>query len=665
MRALRTSGSLSATLGAASFILYLWLRYFSPKSPVAWIGILGFFLLGIGAFLLLGELVPRRWRSPAQLLRWNTLLSVIGVAYVLVWELLGLAASEDQERLFALLRGFMEVGIAAQAAGHLALAGHLLLGRLPARNQWIVLAFFGFSAGVLFLRIAFPTLDPYLSVLLWISLLPLLYYSYWLIDLVSREFGQTVLLLALQNVALFVTWQVLPGLFSAELPPLYLALYPLLLATLFLHAGWLLLPFILRIFYVSQSESSYSLELLTEFLARQQRAANAREILQIACQTFEKIAAVRGVLAELRIPLEEPIVVTSLAKGYVQDAVHALLHQRSGTEVYTEVVPSLQKFNRRLPNLSAFLIQRPISLLRGSVLSQTLSIGVLSREPDGFDERDLQLLSTLAEQTALFLENLDRRLYQEQALTARKEADFMRETREALLPPPPPLPQKVDLCVVFEQYDRTIGGDYYQVHEYPDGHIIDFWLSDCAGSGIAAAYQMAQARGALNTLWLRHLSPDAFILELNDALKRVFHKNNFLAATLLRFDLEKQEYVLLRAGNPEVFYWNPLTRKVDILRPSGIVLGNASSQIISRILVPERGKLVPGSLFMCFSDGFTEATNAEGEMFGVERLLALFEAHHDLPTREIADKILQAVRAFTGGSSLGDDGTLLLARYTG
>lgn len=68
---------------------------------------------------------------------------------------------------------------------------------------------------------------------------------------------------------------------------------------------------------------------------------------------------------------------------------------------------------------------------------------------------------------------------------------------------------------------------------------------------------------------------------------------------------------------------------------------------------------------MCFSDGFTEATNAKGEMFGVEQLLSLFEAHHDLPTREIAEKILQAVRAFTGGSSLGDDGTLLLARYTG
>lgn len=665
MRALRTSGTLLATLGVVLLLLYLWLRYFSPYSPTAWVGSVGFLSLGVGVFLLFGELVPRRWRSPTQLLRWNTLLSVIGVAHVLVWELLGLAASEDQERLSALLRGFLEVGIAAQAAGHLTLAGYLLLGRLPARNYWLVFTFFGFTAATLLLRLAFPVLDPYLSVLLWVSVLPLLYYSHWLIDLVSREFGQAVLLLALQNIALFMGWQILPGLFSAEPPPLYLALYPILLATLFLHAGWLLLPFISRIFYISQSESSYSFELLTEFLARQQRAAEAQEVLQIALQTFEKIPAVRGVLLELRLPLEEPLQATNLIKGPLQDALHTLLHQRSGTEIYTEVISSLQKFNRKLPNLSAVLIQRPIALLRGSVLSQTLSIGILSREPDGFDERDLQLLSTLAEQTALFLENLERRFYREQALTARKEADFLQETREALLPPPPPLPEKVDLCVIFEQYDRTIGGDYYQVHEYPGGRIIDFWLSDCAGSGIAAAYQMAQARGALNTLWLRHLSPDAFMLELNDALKRVFHKNNFLAATLLRFDLEKREYVLLRAGNPEVFFWNPLTQKTDILRPSGIVLGNASSQIIGRILIPERGKLVPGSLFMCFSDGFTEATNPEGEMFGVERLLALFEAYHDLPTREIAEKILQAVRTFTGGNSLGDDGTLLLARYTG
>jgi serine phosphatase RsbU (regulator of sigma subunit) len=368
---------------------------------------------------------------------------------------------------------------------------------------------------------------------------------------------------------------------------------------------------------------------------------------------------------QLRLSLENTQIVSSLRAGPLQEAFKQLFRQRSGTDNYQIILSSLQKENRALPDRNGFLLQHRISVLRGATLYQVLQAGVFSAERDGFEERDIQLIATLIEQTVLFLENLERRSYHEQLLTARKEEDFLRETREALLPPPPPILQKVDFHVLFEQYDRTIGGDYYQVYEHTGSSYVDFWLSDSAGSGIAAAYQMAQARGVLNTLWLQPTSAENLVFQLNDALKRVFHKNNFLAATLLRFDLSQKEYTLIRAGNPEVFYWNPLTEQVEVLRPSGIVLGSTSSQIISRILVPEKGRLLPGSLFMLFSDGFTEATNPEGEMFGTERLLSLFSTYHKLPTEDLAHRILEAVQEFTGGGSLGDDGTLMLIRYTG
>jgi serine phosphatase RsbU (regulator of sigma subunit) len=155
------------------------------------------------------------------------------------------------------------------------------------------------------------------------------------------------------------------------------------------------------------------------------------------------------------------------------------------------------------------------------------------------------------------MEALDRRLYQEERRLSRKEIDFLKETREALLPPVPPIFGKVAYHVVFQQHDKTIGGDYYQIEEVVPEKVIDFWLSDCAGSGIAAAYQMAQARAALNTLWPEKLPPEDMLLRLNDALRRVFHKNNFIAATYLRLDLETQTYTLYRPGNPEILYWDP------------------------------------------------------------------------------------------------------------
>lgn len=645
-------------------LLYLWVRYFSPAFPAEVFGLLATAAGGIGVYLGLAEYIPRRFRTPARLLRWNAFLAAIGLAHVLVWGFLSTFVSSEEGRLSALLKGVVEIGIAAQVVLHAAFIAHLTLTRFHPHKRWAVIAFFGLAGLGLVLRWVAPAWAPYLTPLLWVAILPVLYFSQGLLEAVEHQPRETFLLIILSLVSLFFTWQVLPELFLGEAAPLYEGLSPVLWAFILLHGGWLLIPILLKLAQVGRGEAG-SLELLTAFLARQQRSTSAEEILRTTADFLKRLPSVAGVVLELRLPLEQTHRVSSSVSDLLAETLRQLLHRTHAPEGRIEVLSTLQRYHGRLPDQAAILVWQPVALLHGAMLYQILQVAVLGKRRDSFEERDIQLITTVVEQTALFLENLEQRAYHEQLLTARKEADFLRETREALLPPPSPILPAVDFHVLFEQYDRTIGGDYYQIYEHPSGKWVDFWLSDSAGSGIAAAYQMAQARAALNTLWLQPLSPDGLIFQLNDALKRVFHKNNFLAATLLRFDLEQKEYVLYRAGNPEVFYWNPLTETAEILRPSGIVLGNASSQIIRRILVPEKGRLLPGSLFLLFSDGFTEATSPQGEMFGTERLFALFSTYHRLPVEDLAYRILEAVQAFTGGSSLGDDGTLLVIRYTG
>jgi serine phosphatase RsbU (regulator of sigma subunit) len=672
LKGLRSKGILITTFSVFFLLLYLWIRYFSPRFPSSFLGICAFLGLWAGGYLWLQELIPRRYRLPARFLRWNALVAVLGLTHVLLWGvILGLFKPEAApttpaaERLISLLTAILDGGILLQAAVHFILASHLISTRPTPQKRWSLIGFFALAALILFLQAGRVPFSSYLTPVLWIGTFPLLYYSQWLQDITQKSLWENLLLIIAAFVALFIGWEVFPSLLLPEVGPLYEVLYPILLTGIFLHGGWVIVPLLLRVARIAAPEEG-SLELLTDFLAQQQRATTTQEVLQTAQQAFLQVPAVGGVVIELRTPLEKSLRFSSYATdSAIGQELLALLHAKSGGDPSAEVVVSLQKRRKDLPDHSALLVVRPVSLLQGAALYRTLSVAIESREPDGFEEKDITLLSTLVEQTALFLESIERRSYQEQLLTARKEADFLRETREALLPPPPPILNKVDFHILFEQYDKTIGGDYYQIHEYPQGNIVDFWLSDCAGSGIAAAYQMAQARGALNTLWLRQLPPETLLLELNDALKRVFYKNNFIAATLLRFDLERKEYTLLRAGTPEVFYWNPFTQTAEILRPSGIVLGNASSSIINRILVPERGKLLPGSLFMLFSDGFTEASNAQGEMFSTETLFSLFQRYAALPVEEMALRILEAVRHFVGDTSLGDDGTLLVIRYTG
>ena len=74
-------------------------------------------------------------------------------------------------------------------------------------------------------------------------------------------------------------------------------------------------------------------------------------------------------------------------------------------------------------------------------------------------------------------------------------------------------------------------------------------------------------------------------------------------------------------------------------------------------------KLQPGDLFIAGTDGLNEATNTDGELFGLERLLRLVESLAHKSAEEIAAHIYQEVREF-GTAELQDDQTVLILKCT-
>ncbi len=73
-------------------------------------------------------------------------------------------------------------------------------------------------------------------------------------------------------------------------------------------------------------------------------------------------------------------------------------------------------------------------------------------------------------------------------------------------------------------------------------------------------------------------------------------------------------------------------------------------------------RLGVGDVVLLFTDGVTEAMNAEGEPFGEERVAALLEEHGDLPFEELRERILREIRAFVGDTGLHNDLTLVLLK---
>ena len=73
-------------------------------------------------------------------------------------------------------------------------------------------------------------------------------------------------------------------------------------------------------------------------------------------------------------------------------------------------------------------------------------------------------------------------------------------------------------------------------------------------------------------------------------------------------------------------------------------------------------RLPPGGTLLLFSDGVTEATNAQGGFFGLESIEATVQAHLGIPAQQLCDQLVDRLTAYRGTSPQADDITLLAAR---
>jgi sigma-B regulation protein RsbU (phosphoserine phosphatase) len=75
--------------------------------------------------------------------------------------------------------------------------------------------------------------------------------------------------------------------------------------------------------------------------------------------------------------------------------------------------------------------------------------------------------------------------------------------------------------------------------------------------------------------------------------------------------------------------------------------------------------LLPGDVFVLYTDGVVEVMNASGEMFGVDRLEQAVRRRRGASSRERLEAVIEATRAFAGRDGYDDDFTLVIVRCDG
>ena len=278
-------------------------------------------------------------------------------------------------------------------------------------------------------------------------------------------------------------------------------------------------------------------------------------------------------------------------------------------------------------------------------------IGVFTashHEFDAFPPEQLRLLQALCSHIAVAVHNA-RRFQQERLENERmnREVQEARVIQEALLPKTPPHVPGFSIAGLTSPAG-VVGGDWYDFIGLDNGR----WglvLADVSGKGTAAALLMSATRGMLRSLAEACCTPAEVLTKLNRLMVEDIPNGKFVTMVYGVLDPATRTFTFANAGHLPPLLVD--SSGAHCLRgesglPLGLSFGTFSENSVH---LPE------GSCLVLYSDGITEAFNANEEEYGISRL-----ENHFAQAGACAESILREVRDFSAPEPLPDDATVIV-----
>lgn len=242
-----------------------------------------------------------------------------------------------------------------------------------------------------------------------------------------------------------------------------------------------------------------------------------------------------------------------------------------------------------------------------------------------------------------------------------EELGIARRIQRSLLPPSTP---KIDgLCIAdLCEPALEVGGDYYDFFQLGPRQLAVL-VADVSGKGTSAALYMAELKGLVLALSRTHRSPRALMLELNELLADHLDNRSFITMTYAVIDLDAATLTMARAGHTPMLFVSKGQSHVVV--PDGMVLGlrlPGAGKRFGDIIKEHTQPIGNGDIIVLYTDGITEAMNANDELFGDEALSQVVRTHCSLDSSGIRERILRDVRAFVGEAEPHDDMTMVVVK---
>lgn len=270
----------------------------------------------------------------------------------------------------------------------------------------------------------------------------------------------------------------------------------------------------------------------------------------------------------------------------------------------------------------------------------------------------LPILQTLSDQVALALRRA--KIYQQTSAHQRLEQELRLagEIQGSFLPDHFPQVAGWGLSAMLISA-RDTSGDFFDFIALPDGRV-EIVVADVADKGVGAALYMALSRAYLRSHVLGdHPEPASALQSLNQRILEDTSSDLFVTVV----------YALVEPNGTSLLYGNgghppPLVVRANPDQPSrfltrtGMAVGAVEEAVYGQASVT----MEPGDFVVIYSDGLTDASNSEGEIFGMERLQQKAEALRGMTPYEVRMQLTEALREFSGGTQEDDVTLVVLGR---
>jgi serine phosphatase RsbU (regulator of sigma subunit) len=300
-------------------------------------------------------------------------------------------------------------------------------------------------------------------------------------------------------------------------------------------------------------------------------------------------------------------------------------------------------------------------LIAVPLLTKADLLGVLlveeGNESRRYRRRRFEIINGAAQQIAMALQ--DDLLQSEMVARERleTEAQLAQQIQRAFLPDVLPRRSGWELAVRWETA-REVGGDFYDVVEFPDGGL-GLFVADVADKGMPAALFMALTRTLFRATVADGASPAQALARMNDLLLPDTRTGMFVTAVYGVLDPATGDFTYANAGhNPPL--WIRPGQQVEALPRTSMALGVMESAAVDQRTI----RLRSGESLLLYTDGLTEAFSPAGELFGEGRLLRTLRKLAASSAEDTLESIHSSLRAFIGQLPLSDDLTMVLLRRT-